>query len=572
MSKGSSASGRAHVITGDRRRRLVARPTCRNHRPGAVGAPVVAGHVVRIVSGHNLGMIFVLDTNVLLSNAKFQSGWWTDFVSRVTELGGRIVVPAVVLEETIANHNRRLRGLISSFRDVGKREKSLGIEAIHDAVEAAIVTKTDDFGPALRRYLDDADVEIADPPEVPHMTIIERATAFRKPFDGQERKDGYRDTLIWFTVMDIAEKAPGVEVWFVSQNKDDFGDGSDEPNWHAQILEDLSERGLEERVRWQFNVPTLLVAIADRTAPVPETDTDAVTDKVDLVDLAKLLSVEVLGRPLHPRRAALPVQTESAEITSIHGSVRDVEWDEVVQSSSGGLLAEFTTSVDVGLELVVGSSSEDDGQRFINKSLLVSGVATLTSNGEVTAVSITGIRAHEDDPGRAAWTAFDDHVSTLGGDWHESVADVLSRNRAAVSAGKSIAETVLAAQGQLASASIADTYLSMVGKLASASIAESFSALTDDQRDALTFLTHSRSFTEAVRSGDAEVLAATMKARAAGRVPSVEEIETARRAAEFAGNNTLDPATAEAVSRAERDVAKIDPDTLRAVRRIQDSL
>ncbi len=516
----------------------------------------MVGHVARMVSGHNLGMIFVLDTNVLLSNAKLQSGWWTDFVSRVTELGGRIVVPAVVLEETIANHNRRLRGLIASFRDVGKREKGLGIEVIHDAVEAAIVAKTDDFGPALRRYLDDAEVEIVDPPKVPHMTIIERATAFRKPFDGQERKDGYRDTLIWFTAMDIAEKAPGVEVWFVSQNKDDFGDGSDEPNWHARILEDLSERGLEERVRWQFNVPTLLVAIADRTAPVPETDTDAVMEKVDLADLAKLLSAEVLGRSLHPRRAALPVQTESAEITSIHGSVREIEWDEVVQSSSGGLLAEFATSIEVGLELVVGSSSEDDGQRFVSKSLLVSGVATLTDNGEVTAVSITGIRAHEDDPGRAAWTAFDDHASTLGGHWRASVADVLSRNRAAVSAGKSIADTVLAARGQSAYGSVA----------------ESFSALTDDQRDVLTLLAHNKSFTEAMRSDDAKALAATMEARDAGRMPTLEEIETARRATDFAGNNTLDPDTAEAVARAVRDVGKIDPDTLRTIRRIQGSL
>jgi hypothetical protein len=63
-------------------------------------------------------------------------------------------------------------------------------------------------------------------PEVQHETLVKRDLERRLPFRSSKEKSstGYRDSLVWLTVIEIAKKFPADEVLFVTNNSVDYTD------------------------------------------------------------------------------------------------------------------------------------------------------------------------------------------------------------------------------------------------------------------------------------------------------------------------------------------------------------
>ncbi|MFD7555497.1 PIN domain-containing protein [Streptomyces sp. NPDC059835] len=59
----------------------------------------------------------------------------------------------------------------------------------------------------------------------------------------KDRSEGGRDAAIWFSVLEFLEQNPDEQVWFVTDNSSDFGDGS---AYRYPMNEDV--RGLEDRI------------------------------------------------------------------------------------------------------------------------------------------------------------------------------------------------------------------------------------------------------------------------------------------------------------------------------------
>jgi hypothetical protein len=59
----------------------------------------------------------------------------------------------------------------------------------------------------------------------------------------KDRSEGGRDAAIWFSVLEFLEQNPNEQVWFVTNNSSDFGDGS---VYRYPMNEDV--RGLEDRL------------------------------------------------------------------------------------------------------------------------------------------------------------------------------------------------------------------------------------------------------------------------------------------------------------------------------------
>jgi hypothetical protein len=57
-----------------------------------------------------------------------------------------------------------------------------------------------------------------------------------------DEKGGARDVAIWLSVIDYLKSNPNEEVFFVSKNTKDFGDGSEYPDLMARDLGDMKER------------------------------------------------------------------------------------------------------------------------------------------------------------------------------------------------------------------------------------------------------------------------------------------------------------------------------------------
>lgn len=361
-------------------------------------------HPKRSAISDNLPMIIILDTTVPLQDPQLRAGWWAELDSTARRVGARLVVPEVVFAESVAHHNRTIEALVGQAENFGNKVKRYGLDAIRDAAVKAIREKVDAYENALRSHLVAMGVEFVPPVQVDHMTLIDRAVAFRKPWDESERKDGYRDTLNWLTVLELAKQNPGEEVWWVSDNSGDFGngDGENDAEWHPQIADELQSAGLLDLVKWTRTVFTLFAALADRTAPIPDADKENLLKKLSAPELAGLISSEVLAKKLDPKDAALPRDTDSAEITSFAGLTSDVKWESLAGSGDGNIVGRFVACVSLGLDLIQESSGVATVS-FRRKEFDVTGVATLTHDGRITALSVTSIEALENDPGHAAW-------------------------------------------------------------------------------------------------------------------------------------------------------------------------
>jgi len=132
------------------------------------------------------------------------------------EAGLRPRVPAAVVAETVANHARKYEAARTDFLKAGLAMRRVA----GNAVRLADVPERLDYAEVLEQRLENLWVEVMDPPPTPHMEIVARASARRRPFD--KTGSGYRDALTWMTCLELARE--GGRVFLVSQDLDFAGE------------------------------------------------------------------------------------------------------------------------------------------------------------------------------------------------------------------------------------------------------------------------------------------------------------------------------------------------------------
>ena len=139
-------------------------------------------------------------------------------------------IPIVVLKE-VANRYSELLG------ELTKGANSLGITLSNPDFD---VTRGSDetreaYEDYLRNLITKAGGTILDYPNVSHDSLVNRAINVSRPF--QEKDKGYRDTLIWYSVLDLA-KQNKEKVAFISNDK---GFQSESGGLHPHLQKDLRE-------------------------------------------------------------------------------------------------------------------------------------------------------------------------------------------------------------------------------------------------------------------------------------------------------------------------------------------
>jgi hypothetical protein len=209
-------------------------------------------------------MILIFDTNaVRMLNPK---GSDAD-VLRIVKTSGtaKVAVPEMVLHEMIAQQLieyreafqkaetavRRVRGrhpdMIPAFSDMGhgrgvnladlRRRWEQKYRAIFD-----IIPTTGDM--ALAALIREANGEKP-------AKMVER--------QGEKKKEGARDVAIWLSVVDYVKGNPHEQVYFVSNNTKDFGDGAE---WQAPMDDDI--RGMEDRLHILKDMDAVISALTEK--------------------------------------------------------------------------------------------------------------------------------------------------------------------------------------------------------------------------------------------------------------------------------------------------------------------
>ena len=184
-------------------------------------------------------LIIVLDTNIFCR----------DFYARGTQMQlllkmGNIIVPEIVFDETLNKHSEKIREAGSMVQKKVEEYNRLA----YDQIKIDFEEKYVDEDMRYETFLTDLLLAHGGyPPEsypnVEHKIIVARALARKKPFkpDGRE---GYRDYLVWRTVLEIV-KHYTEPIHFVSENPKDFADERDKKKLHPDLLEEMKQLQLD---------------------------------------------------------------------------------------------------------------------------------------------------------------------------------------------------------------------------------------------------------------------------------------------------------------------------------------
>lgn len=152
-----------------------------------------------------------------------------------------IVVPEIIYDETLNLHRRKIR-------ECGKQLESKADEYRRIAFQPLEVSTSDKYKEEDEHYedfmlgflLQNGSYEPSPYPEkVSHKEVVSRALQGKKPFKA-DGKDGYRDYLVWRSVLDEVAQSDEI-VHFVSENTKDFADENDKNKLHPDLLDEMGD-------------------------------------------------------------------------------------------------------------------------------------------------------------------------------------------------------------------------------------------------------------------------------------------------------------------------------------------
>lgn len=188
--------------------------------------------------------LIVLDTSVLVNDFWLVGANFRTLRELLNVFDAHVLLPELVVAETINKFAETLTGALNKAR---RLDHLLNRKLIARVNLEELLARYEDFVRGLFYPLSDdgGDASFSELPypENPHSDIVERLLLGKRPFRGSSEKEkGYRDYLIWLSVVEVVRDNPGREIIFVSENVNDFGAGDEKrKTLHPDLLADLPE-------------------------------------------------------------------------------------------------------------------------------------------------------------------------------------------------------------------------------------------------------------------------------------------------------------------------------------------
>ena len=207
---------------------------------------MVVGHSP--LPGRRASIAVVLDSNVIWHQWWLTGKSWENLRMLVEQDRIAFHVPEVVVQEVTRGRRHDANDLVHELEKVKlsriERLLKLGLPTKKGELASRIQELIADYGTELRARLDELGATIIPLPSVSHQAVLTRALENRPPFDANGRA-GYRDVLIWHSVLDIV--AHGYKgVVFVTDNTSDFCTGKP-PALLSSLVQELDEAAPETK-------------------------------------------------------------------------------------------------------------------------------------------------------------------------------------------------------------------------------------------------------------------------------------------------------------------------------------
>ncbi len=177
-------------------------------------------------------MLVVLDTTETFNDLRLESPDYKMLHSFLARHPAKLVMPRIVVEEMTNHYRKKLTEQQKLARD-----KCRGLNALRPGTvdetqfDLDIAAACADYRQDLKRKLTKFFVEEVDYSDIDLPSVVARALERRKPFDSKG-KAGFRDALLWESILIVAKRQKD-DVVFVTRNSKDFGE-------HGRLADDLA--------------------------------------------------------------------------------------------------------------------------------------------------------------------------------------------------------------------------------------------------------------------------------------------------------------------------------------------
>lgn len=187
-------------------------------------------------------------------------------------------------------------------------------------------------------------------PNISHEVLARKAIQHKKPF--KPNGQGYRDSLIWSTILELAGGGNLDQIGFVSSNIRDFADESDHRQLHPDLLEDIVNSSRDRRIGEIKYFDNLESFVREQIYPSLEIISDIETrlrnNTYENLNLTSFLEEELnefaLGKEFMSEDIGIPEEIGSANYSWLE-DVMNIEDISVMKISNIEFLIEFSATV-----------------------------------------------------------------------------------------------------------------------------------------------------------------------------------------------------------------------------------
>jgi hypothetical protein len=188
-----------------------------------------------------------LDSSAIISSGDYlESPEWAALDRYAGRNDIEILIPKIVIEEVLNRFRESLEKKYKSYVESRRRIMELaGKKAEDDVSDKDIQEILKNHQQRLTYRFSRRGYRILDYPSMQHVDMVRRALGRVKPFAPDGR--GYRDALIWYSIIEEMRRDP-TEALFVTENTKDFASGQgDNATLHLALARDLAENNLPPR-------------------------------------------------------------------------------------------------------------------------------------------------------------------------------------------------------------------------------------------------------------------------------------------------------------------------------------
>lgn len=189
-------------------------------------------------------MDVILDSNIFRSDLPLKSKEIEVLIDYLYKSKSSLLMPKIILEEIRHLYRRQLIDNINKYRSICRNIRGIifDINTKIETTEIDIEEQVENYINFVKRKFNITNEKIIDYKPEYLNEVVARATQRKKPCgtDGQ----GFRDTILWLTILDCAKSDNNWQIVFISSNTEDFAN-KETSSLHEDLLNDIQKSGID---------------------------------------------------------------------------------------------------------------------------------------------------------------------------------------------------------------------------------------------------------------------------------------------------------------------------------------